>query len=166
MKIKRRRGRRDGSGGFFRFYSSVWDWGDSSYQNTCEFIAALTGLALLLTAARSHEQIDSVSFRGDSEVALTWMDKQKSESSMASRACSVLALMVTRNNIRINYVEHVPAAQNEECDRLSRDELVISVFGTSVPDLTTTSPVTVEAIFTIHMLNYTRLYLPSSVGHI
>jgi hypothetical protein len=145
-------------GAFSASISQYGIGGDSSYQNTCEFIAALTGLALLLlTPVQSGERIESVSFRGDSEVALTWMDKQKSKSSMASRACSVLALIVTRNNIRVDYVEHVPAAQNDECDRLSRDESVVKVFGTSVPDLAATSPETVGVVSEILDLCNPRL---------
>ena len=90
--------------------------------------------------AKSQERIDSVSFRGDSEVALTWMDKQKSKSSMANRACSVLALIVTRSNIMVDCVEHVPASQNKKCDKLSRGKTVRQVLGRSVPDLITTVP--------------------------
>ena len=114
---------------------------DSSYQNICEFVAALTGLALLLLMnAQSQEHIDSVSFRGDSEVALTWMDKQKSKSSMANRACSVLALLVTRSNIMVDCVEHVPASQNVECEKLFRGKSVREVLGKYVPDLITVVP--------------------------
>ena len=59
----------------------------SDYQNTCELIAALTGFCILIRLTIiNKENLDSVEFRGDSEVAHYWIDKLKSKSNLATKA--------------------------------------------------------------------------------
>ena len=106
----------------------------SDYQNSCEFIAALFGLCILIKwCVTNDEKLDTIEFRGDSEVALTWMDKLNSKSDLSTKACMILTLITTRLDITVSGCEHVFAEYNKICDDLSRDIPVIEAcqYGTS-----------------------------------
>ena len=113
----------------------------SDYQNTCEFIAALTGFCILIRLTIiNNECLDSVEFRGDSEVALSWMDKLKSKSNLATKSCMMLTLISTRLNITVSGCEHVPAINNQVCDDLSRHYSVETSCPTGTIDLSDSIP--------------------------
>ena len=113
----------------------------SDYQNTCEFIAALTGLCILVRLTIiNKENLDSVEFRGDSEVALSWMDKLKSKSNLATKSCMMLTLIATRLDITVSGCEHVPAIDNQICDDLSRHYSVLESCPIGTHDLLKTIP--------------------------
>ena len=109
---------------------------DSSYQNACEFIAAVIGLVIAVNHVRTlWGSLIAVDFRGDSVTALTWLDRLQVKEKFATRGASVLALIATRYNLHVNITKHVAAGDNIPCDALSRGNTVKQVLGVDAVDL-------------------------------
>jgi len=111
--------------------------GDSSYQNSCEFIGALVGLvALMRFCARTGRPTPRmVSFRGDSVTALTWVENKRFRGEFSFCAATVFALVMAKRGLEIAQVTHLPKERNTECDALSRGHSVSEVLGDRVEDL-------------------------------
>ena len=109
---------------------------DSRYQNSCEFIAALLGLASLLRFCQRNRRPvpESVAFRGDSVTALTWVGNERFRGEYSFCAATVFALMVARLGVQISRADHIPAEENGDTDGLSRGRSVRNVLGTEVED--------------------------------
>jgi hypothetical protein len=110
---------------------------DSSYQNACEFVAAVIGLIIAINHVRaSWGSLTAVDFRGDSVTALKWLHRLQVKGKFATRSASVLAMIATRYNVHIEMTEHVAAADNEPCDALSRGKQTVQeVLGVGSTDL-------------------------------
>jgi hypothetical protein len=94
---------------------------DSSFQNTCEFVAQLVGLVALVRIAKEmNVEVNAVLLRGDSVSALTWANAQSYRGEAVSNAASLFALLVVRYDIQI-VTEHIAGTDNGECDALSRE---------------------------------------------
>ena len=106
--------------------------GDSSYQNSMEFIAVICSLALCV---RLGMRSISVSLQGDSQAALSWSKSEKFKSARAMRAACFFVCLSTECRIEIADTEHLAGHLNVLSDPLSRgaspaslgfgDELVI-----------------------------------------
>jgi hypothetical protein len=93
--------------------------GDSSYQNTMEFLAVL--LAVVQLIRLSQERV-GVILIGDSRVALRWAEEGAIKGTNARRAIMAFALLCTEFDIRIEETRHVAGEDNQMCDDLSRLE--------------------------------------------
>ena len=91
---------------------------DSSYQNTCEFLAVLLGLLL----AHQHGLRD---FRyhllGDSRASLAWASTGRTPSLRARRANVTFSLLTLHLDCSLALTTHVPGVENIIYDGLSRD---------------------------------------------
>ena len=105
--------------------------GDSSYQNSCEFVAALVGLvALMRYCTRNGRQVPRmVSFRGDSITALTWVGNRNYRGEYAFCAATIFALIAAKRGVEIADATHLPKELNTDCDDLSRGRSVRDVLG-------------------------------------
>ena len=76
--------------------------GDSSYQNSCEFIAALSGtVALLRFCSRTGRPRPRViSFRGDSITALTWVGNKNFRGEFSFCAATIFALIMAKLGLK------------------------------------------------------------------
>ena len=110
--------------------------GDSSYQNACEFIAALAGtVALFRFCVRTgRPRPRMVSFRGDSVTALTWVGNKNFRGEFSFCAASVFARIMAHLGLEIARVVHLPKELNKDCDDLSRGHSVEDVLGPGVED--------------------------------
>jgi len=90
----------------------------SSYQNTCEFIAATVGLvwAIKLGARNGH-----VRLLGDSKTALRWAETWKFRCGPSNNAAIVYVALGLKYNLRLDDIQFVRGVDNTTCDRLSRD---------------------------------------------
>ena len=93
---------------------------DSSYQNTCEFLAATIEVLSCLRCRPKDESYVVVELRGDSVTALQWANSSRFRSTSVNKAATLFTLLVVRQWVVIASVEHVAAEFNEECDDLSR----------------------------------------------
>ena len=120
---------------------------DSSNQNTAEFIGAILAL---LTARRLGITDLTLSFRGDSVTALTWIEEGQARSDRASNAAVFLTLLVLEWRVLTDETIHIPAEQNTDCDTLSRhpDECTMATLGyAGVPHVYLNSdPVSLEVL--------------------
>jgi hypothetical protein len=122
--------------------------GDSSYQNACEFIAALSGLVALIRfcSRTGRPRPRMVSFRGDSVSALTWVGNKNFRGEFSFCAATIFALIMARLDVEIARVIHLPKELNQDCDDLSRGFSVEDVMGPGVTDLDLTSCGTVRSL--------------------
>jgi hypothetical protein len=90
---------------------------DSSYQNTCEFIAALTGLLLLHHFARHNFTYLLI---GDSITALTWCTAETASSLIARRASIAFSLVNIHLRATGCETQFVTSKENALYDHLSR----------------------------------------------
>ena len=97
----------------------------SDFQNMCEFIGIVVGLAtlrrlgLLCTMDGWRE---SVHLRGDSVSALTWAEKERYTGSNVSNASIVYTLMVLTWSVNVSSTQHIDGeVSNKRCDYLSRN---------------------------------------------
>ena len=79
--------------------------------------------------------LKSVEMRGDSKVALAWMDDASTRGSFASRAIALLALLSARQNIYISETIHIFGDENGKADKLSRKHSVHEVMGPEIIDM-------------------------------
>ena len=92
---------------------------DSSYQNTCEFLAALLGLLLAHSLDLSHFRYRLI---GDSRASLAWSLTGRASSLRARRANVSMSLLLLRTGAILADTVHVPGVDNKIYDGLSRDE--------------------------------------------
>ena len=91
--------------------------GDSSYQNSCEFLAVLVGLYYLARARYHHI---TISLRGDSKTALRWALTERFKGPRVLRAAMAYVLLGTRNHFWVNSSEWIAGLENVIADDLSR----------------------------------------------
>ena len=110
--------------------------GDSSYQNSCEFIGALVGLVSLFRycARTGRPSPKVVSFRGDSITALTWVGNNNFRGEFSFCTATIFALVAARLKVQVARVVHLPKEENTDCDDLSRGQTVAEVLGPGVED--------------------------------
>ncbi len=92
--------------------------GDSSHQNTCEFIAVVMAL---VAVARSGRTGISIRLIGDSTVALKWSKKESWSGELSMKAAVVFLLFSVAFDIHVEEAEHILGVHNEPCDDMSRD---------------------------------------------
>jgi hypothetical protein len=92
--------------------------GDSSHQNTCEFIAVVMAL---VAVARSGRTGISIRLIGDSTVALKWSKKESWSGELSMKAAVVFLLFSVAFDIHVEEAEHILGVNNEPCDDMSRD---------------------------------------------
>ena len=95
---------------------------DSSYQNTCEFLAATIGILSCLRFQPVGESYVVIELKGDSVTALQWASTSRFKSASVNRAAVLFTLLVVRQRVVIAEVEHVLAEFNGVCDDLSRKD--------------------------------------------
>lgn len=91
--------------------------GDSSRQNTCEYLAVLLGLLLLAVLQQSDF---SYALYGDSVTSLVWASADRAASDVAHRANLALVTLSVSLNAHVADTHHVPGVQNVVYDGLSR----------------------------------------------
>jgi hypothetical protein len=97
---------------------------DSSFQNTCEFLAIIAGF---LVARRLGLTDCSASLYGDSVSSLHWADCGRATSTLARRANLGLALLSMSTGLTTHDVIHVPGVENVTYDGLSRGRSALEV---------------------------------------
>jgi hypothetical protein len=110
----------DTSGGFmgggradFPFHLN----GDSSHQNTCEFIAIVLGVVSIARTGRSGVSLRLI---GDSVSALKWSHCERWKGHLCRRAAVIFLLFGVAFDIHVEEDEHVAGKTNTICDDLSR----------------------------------------------
>ena len=89
----------------------------STLQNTCEFIAALIGLACAISyGARDG----AIQLQGDSKTALRWAETWKFNSGPSNNAAIVYVAMGLKHNLRLDDTMFIKGVDNKVCDALSR----------------------------------------------
>ena len=112
---------------------------DSSFQNSCEFLALLMGI---LTLAQMGVRNESVRLCGDSRTSLTWgVDGHFKGKYQRSALVYILASLLF-DNVATESV-HIPGIENVVCDDLSRFKVTAADLGIHPKlhtDLSTNSP--------------------------
>jgi hypothetical protein len=90
---------------------------NSSYQNSCEFIAIVLALYVL---CRSNLMDVAYEIIGDNSTSLHWSEKGTANSSLAHRASVAFSLINLTGNLRLQEAQHIPGVVNTVCDGLSR----------------------------------------------
>jgi hypothetical protein len=90
---------------------------DSSYQNTCEFIAVVVGV---MSVWRLGLYNTSIRLKGDSATSLAWSESEKFHGDIALRTAVVFTQLAIRSNIEVSEIEFIPGVDNIACDKLSR----------------------------------------------
>lgn len=97
----------------------------SDYQNMCEFIGIVVGLATLRRMGLLHHTDgfrESIHLRGDSVSALTWAEEERYTGSNVSNASIVYTLMLLTWSGHVSSTEHIDGlVRNKRCDYLSRN---------------------------------------------
>jgi hypothetical protein len=93
--------------------------GDSSYQNTCEFLAIIIGVYVIWLLGKQHFVYELV---GDSMSSLKWSRAEYTKSCIARNASIGLSLLAIKADAWLNGTTHIIAGkQNIVCDGLSRN---------------------------------------------
>ena len=113
---------------------------DSSFQNSCEFLALLLGI---LTLAQMGVRNESVRLSGDSRTSLTWGVDGHFKGKLSQRSALVYILAsLLFDNVATESV-HIPGIENVVCDDLSRFKVTTAELGidpTLHTDLSRSSP--------------------------
>lgn len=91
--------------------------GESTYQNSCEFLAVVTGLAVLAERGVTHSAVHIV---GDNMSSLAWCEYQCFHSTLSRAASMSFMAITTICDIRIAGATHIRGVRNIVPDRLSR----------------------------------------------
>ena len=96
----------------------------SDYQNMCEFIGIVVGLATLRRLGLLHHADgfrESIHLRGDSVSALTWAEEERYTGSNVSNSSIIYTLMLLTWSGNVSSTEHIDGlVRNKRCDYLSR----------------------------------------------
>jgi hypothetical protein len=92
--------------------------GDSSYQNTCEFLAMCAGVFAIWLSGEQHFTYELI---GDSMSSLKWSRSAYTKSCLARNSSIGLSLIAIKADAWLNWTTHIPGKQNIICDGLSRD---------------------------------------------
>jgi len=115
----------DGIKGQIKVWSSIQFPFDtlknSSFQNTCEYLAVVAGM-LLLYAEGIHDFVYDVT--GDSVASLTWCKKDHASSILAKSASIGLNLLSITMNAQVGEATHIAGHLNVACDSLSRNKTI------------------------------------------
>ena len=85
--------------------------------DTCEFIAALIGLACAISyGARDG----AIQLQGDSKTALRWAETWKFNSGPSNNTAIVYVAMGLKHNLRLDDTIFIKGVDNKVCDALSR----------------------------------------------
>ena len=90
---------------------------DSSFQNSCEFIAVVVALYCLCRLDFTDVGYELI---GDSRTALSWCKRGSAKSPLAWKASIAFSLLCIYGNLRLQTTTHVPGKENVVCDGLSR----------------------------------------------
>jgi hypothetical protein len=90
---------------------------DSSFQNSCEFIAVVLALYVVWRITKGNIPYEII---GDSKASLTWCLKGYAKSSLAKRASIAFTVLGMLGDLRLQSADHIPGHQNVVCDSLSR----------------------------------------------
>ncbi len=90
---------------------------DSSYQNSCEFIAVTLAVVAIARAGRSSVGIRLI---GDSVAALSWSNKESWKGHLSRSAAVVFLLVCVAFDIHVAVEEHIAGVLNVACDDMSR----------------------------------------------
>jgi hypothetical protein len=91
--------------------------GDSSYQNSMEFIAIVCAILLCVRSGISRV---GVSLQGDSETALSWASSERFRSTRVLGASCLFVNLLMGSGIDIVEKEHIEGISNNTSDDLSR----------------------------------------------
>jgi len=91
--------------------------GDSSYQNTVEFIAVVLAITCLASLGVSNA---SIRLRGDNVSSLKWSVKERFKGNLYVKAATVYVAIVSRLDLRVDEADHLPGTMNVVCDKMSR----------------------------------------------
>ena len=91
--------------------------GNSSYQNTVEFIAVVLAFACLGTLGISNA---SLRLRGDNISSLKWSVKERFRGNLCIKAATLYIAIGSRLDMRVKDTIHLPGKSNIICDKLSR----------------------------------------------
>ena len=91
--------------------------GASTYQNTCEFLAVVTGLAVLAERGVKHSAVHII---GDNMSSLAWADNQSFHSTLSKAASMAFMAITTVCDIQIAGATHIRGIRNIIPDTLSR----------------------------------------------
>ena len=91
--------------------------GDSSYQNTSEFIAVVLATGCLISL---NIRDVAVAARGDSKTALTWSVTERFRNGPSKNATMCYMVLGIEHDIHFNQQEHIKGVDNVICDKLSR----------------------------------------------
>jgi hypothetical protein len=105
---------------------------DSSYQNTCEFITAVLGVIGAVRLCRRSQHPVSVSFKGDSVAALTWLEQGRFKSSNVVNASLMYILICFWCCISVSGCVHIAAEHNTSADHISRGGLITDLADTDI----------------------------------
>jgi hypothetical protein len=98
--------------------------GDSSYQNTCEFLAIIIGVYVIWLMGEQHFVYELV---GDSMSSLKWSRAEYTKSCIARNASIGLSLLAIKADAWLNGTTHIAGKQNIVCDGLSRNSNFVHV---------------------------------------
>jgi hypothetical protein len=93
---------------------------NSSYQNSCEFIAVVSALYLLWRVTDGNFTYELI---GDNTTSLKWCSKGYAKSELAKRASIAFTILAVLGNFRLHSTDHIAGKQNVVCDALSRNRL-------------------------------------------
>jgi hypothetical protein len=91
--------------------------GDSSFQNTVEFIAVITAYAIM--AKRGHKDL-AIHLKGDSTTALSWAKDQRFRIGRSRNSAVVYTVMHMETGFRSEETEFFDSESNFFCDDMSR----------------------------------------------
>lgn len=98
---------------------SILNFGtDSSFQNTCEAIAAVVGLLIISLFCNNGA---SIAFRGDSMSALTWLQRGKFKSNNLTRVAVLFVYLCLNHSYIIGESVFITSEMNHRADFLSRN---------------------------------------------
>jgi hypothetical protein len=92
---------------------------DSSFQNTCEFLAVVASLVCLWSMG--YRRFSYVLI-GDNISSLSWCEKGKANSIYARNATVAFSLLSIQMHSTLHSTIHIPGGSNTTCDSLSRKE--------------------------------------------
>lgn len=91
--------------------------GDSSYQNTMEFMAMVFSTCLVRYLGHRDVGID---FIGDSSSSLSWAKYERFKHGSSVSSALLFMRVTSLSLIKVNHITHVAGVNNVICDKLSR----------------------------------------------